>query len=415
MELKRLVLAVAFLIAASAPLAAQQAPDDSGTRAQQAARQRGDKGETLSPPRRSLTERALYWYDQNGISLSWRAIHFSGGSFPGGAGMGYGVGVTAKAMGSPVVDPEAPNRIDGDLFFARSARGYQRASAQMDLLNIGAKPVDLKLRWQDYKMPQEDFYGIGQDSDESARSNYRNDGSEYTVGVAWRPSKSWTFGSEIYYLTPLIGEGTDSRYPTTQSQYTGAELAGTNDLPAFLRADASIAFDWRDSATHPRRGGEYRATLSQYSGINDGAYDFRRLDVAAQQIIPLANRYRRIELRAAASMTGAADGSEVPFFYLPSIGGPNTLRGFGGSRFRDHNAAWARAEYQWEAWWALDAALFVDAGQVAATRSDFRLKEFEVTYGLGFRLHSNSTFIARLDLAYGREGFLPILGFNYGF
>jgi hypothetical protein len=415
MELKRLALAVAFLIAASAPLAAQQAPDDSGTRAQQAARQRDDKAAQLTPPRRSLTERALYWYDLNGARVRWRAFHFSGGSFPGGAGMGYGIGLTAKAIGSPVVDPDAPNRIDGDLFAARSLRGYQRVSARMDVRNLGARRLDLNLHWQDYRMPQEDFYGIGQDSDSAGRSNYRHDGSEFALGLSWRPSKSWTFGSEVYYLTPVIGAGTDSRYPTTQSQYHDDELAGVKDLPAFLRADALIAFDWRDSATHPRSGGEYRATLSQYSGINDGAYDFRRLDVAAQQIIPLANRYRRIELRAGASMTDAADGSAVPFFYLPSVGGPGTLRGFGGSRFRDQNAAWARAEYQWEAWWAMDTVLFVDAGQVAAMRSDFRLKEFEVTYGVGFRLHSNSTFIARLDLAYGREGFLPILGFNYGF
>jgi len=415
MELKRLVLAIALLIAASAPLAAQQAPDDSGTRAQLAARQRDDKIESLTPPRRSLTERALYWYDLNGARMQWRAFHFSGGSFPGGAGMGYGIGMTAKAIGSPFADPDAPNRIDGDAFFARSARGYQRASAQMDVRNVGAKPVDLKMRWQDYRLPQEDFYGIGQDSDSSSRTNYRNDGSEYRIGVSLRPSKSWTFGSDVFYLTPWISEGTDPRYPTTQSKYDDTDLAGMKDLPAFVRADASVAFDWRDNATHPRRGGEYRATLSQYSGINDGAYDFRRLDVAAQQIIPVFDRYRRIELRAGAAMTDAASGSEVPFFYLPAIGGPNTLRGFAGSRFRDRNAAWARAEYQWEAWWALDAALFVDAGQVAATRSDFRLKEFEVTYGVGFRLHSNSKFIARLDLAYGREGFLPILGFNYGF
>ena len=30
------------------------------------------------------------------------------------------------------------------------------------------------------------------------------------------------------------------------------------------------------------------------------------------------------------------------------------------------------AEYQWEAWWALDAALFVDAGQVGHTVGDLR-------------------------------------------
>ena len=74
-----------------------------------------------------------------------------------------------------------------------------------------------------------------------------------------------------------------------------------------------------------------------------------------------------------------------------------------------------RAEYQWEAWWALDAALFVDAGQVAHQLRDLKAAHFDVAYGIGFRLHSNSAFLARLDLAYSREGFMPILGFKYGF
>jgi hypothetical protein len=39
----------------------------------------------------------------------------------------------------------------------------------------------------------------------------------------------------------------------------------------------------------------------------------------------------------------------------------------------------------------------------------------DITYGIGFRLHGNENFIARLDLARSREGFLPILGFKYGF
>jgi hypothetical protein len=46
---------------------------------------------------------------------------------------------------------------------------------------------------------------------------------------------------------------------------------------------------------------------------------------------------------------------------------------------------------------------------------DLKAGAFETAYGIGFRLHSNSAFLARLDLAYGREGFMPYLGFKYGF
>ena len=73
------------------------------------------------------------------------------------------------------------------------------------------------------------------------------------------------------------------------------------------------------------------------------------------------------------------------------------------------------AEYRWEAWWALDGAFFVDAGKVAAERRDFDLHDLDVSYGVGFRFHSNSAFVARLDLAFSREGFIPLLRFEHAF
>ena len=398
----------------SAATASAQSPQDDTSRAQTLATARDEKSEDLSAPKRSMIERALYWYDTRGMRLGWRAIHFTGGSFPQGAGFGYGVGITEQAIGSALVDPDQPNRIDGTLTAARSIRGYQRIAAQMDMKNVTGGPVDLSLRWQDYRLPQEDFYGLG-DTDSSRRSNYGLTGNEYGVGIAWRAVGNLAVGGEVSYLSPIISEGTDARYATMQSRFTEDEAPGLSGLPSFVRGDLSLAYDWRDSETHPRRGGHYKAIASQYEGIDDATFDFRRVDVSVQQIVPLPNRYRRIELRAAAAMTDAPAASTVPFIYQPALGGLHTLRGFAESRFRDRNALWASAEYQWEAWWALDAAFFVDAGQVAAHRSDLSLRNFELTYGIGFRLHSNENFIARLDLARSREGFHPILGFKYGF
>ena len=176
-----------------------------------------------------------------------------------------------------------------------------------------------------------------------------------------------------------------------------------------------LGFDWRDSASHPRRGGNYQVTASRFDGQGGDRTDFRRVDVQLQQIVPLGNRYRRLELRAQAALTDADSLARIPVIYMPYVGGPETLRGFANTRFRDRQAVSMSAEYQWEAWWALDAAVFVDAGQVGHTVGDFALRSFVTNYGIGLRLHSNSKFLARLDLAYGREGFRPLLGFKYGF
>jgi hypothetical protein len=407
--------AVVIALSIASAASAQSAPEDAAGRAQALASARDQKSADLAAPKRSLIERGLYWYDTRGLRLGWRAIHFSGGTFPNGAGFGYGVGLTQKAIGSAVVDPDQPNRIDGALLAARSIRGYQRLSARMDMKNVTGRPIGLSLHWQDYRLPQEDFYGLGADSTRSRRSNYRLNGSEYGAGVSWTPVGRLSMGGEISYLTSLISEGTDSRYAKMQSTFAESEAPGMSDLPAFARGDLSLAYDWRDSETHPRRGGRYQVTGSQFNGINDSAFDFRRFDVSAQQVLPLPNRYRRIELRAAAAFTDTTKGHDVPFIHQPTLGGLQTLRGFADSRFRDRNAVWASAEYQWEAWWALDAAFFVDAGQVAAHRSDLSVRDFDVTYGVGFRLHSNEHFIARLDIARSREGIHPILGFKYGF
>lgn len=60
-------------------------------------------------------------------------------------------------------------------------------------------------------------------------------------------------------------------------------------------------------------------------------------------------------------------------------------------------------------------ALFVDAGTVASERADLRLPDVKVSYGVGFRLHSNYAFITRLDLAFSREGFIPLVRFERAF
>jgi hypothetical protein len=410
---------IPFLIAMSlglaAPVGAQPAVDTIDTRAEAAAAGRDEKSRNVSAPKRSLVERALNWYDTHGARLQWRAVHFTGGSFPGGAGFAYGVGVTEQAMGSDFVGDDQPNRIDGDAFAAQSLRGYRRFGASMDVRNLLARPIDLAVRWQEYELPQEDFYGLGAGTPKSMRSNYRLDGNEYGTRATWRPTGTLSVGSDLSYLTAAVGSGTDSRYASIETVFDEDKAPGMSDLPSFIRGDVFMAFDWRDSDTHPRRGGRYQASLARFDGVNDDAFDFERLDISAQQIVPLPNRYRRIELRAGAALTHADGNRQVPFIHQPAIGGPETLRGYGSGRFRDQNAVWASAEYQWEAWWALDGAFFVDAGQVAAERSDFNLNALDVTYGIGFRLHGNENFIARLDLAYGREGFHPVLGFKYGF
>jgi len=406
---------ITIIVALSIGSAASAQSQDDASRATTLSTARDQKAETIAPPTKSMTERVLHWYDNRESNLSWNGFHVNLGNFSGGAGLAAGVGFTRHAIGSPIVDPHHANRIDLDLSAGRSILGYQRLSARVDVLNVAGAPINFSLLWRDDQMPQEDFYGLGPDSSESQRVSYRHDTRDVTAAVEWKPFGGVYVGGAVAHLSPVLGHGTDPRFPSIEATYDSTTAPGLGGLPEFIRADAMLGYDWRDNASHPRRGGQYQVTASRYDGQGDDRTDFRRVNVHLQQIVPLGNRYRRLELRAEGALTGVGDNARIPVIYMPYVGGATTLRAYATSRFQDHQAVSLSAEYQWEAWWALDAALFVDAGQVQHEVGDFALRSFVTNYGFGLRLHSNSKFLARLDLAYGREGFRPLLGFKYGF
>jgi hypothetical protein len=50
----------------------------------------------------------------------------------------------------------------------------------------------------------------------------------------------------------------------------------------------------------------------------------------------------------------------------------------------------------------IDTALFVDAGSVAPTVDHLKLAN--TSYGIGLRVHSHTSTMARVDAAHGRDG-----------
>jgi hypothetical protein len=423
MQFKPLILAspiLFFLALSSAAMGqtAQTQAQEPSTRAGVLEAARVERTGDVTPPARSSTERALYWYDNQYVLAKlfggWKGIHLAGGDFPAGAGMKFGVGFD-KALTSSDPDPNLPNRVDLTARAAYSTRGYARVSTGVNLRNIGGAPVDISVLGQFYEFPQEDFFGIGRDSLDSDRSNYLLDSSEAGLAVRWRPWKVLDFGAGGWYLAPRIGQGTDSRFPSTEQTFDTSTIPGYTEQPDFLRADLAAAFDWRDNPAHPHGGGRYGVTVSQFRDQDFNKYDFQRVEVNLQQYVPLATRYRILALRAEAVMTDADAGQQVPFYFQPTLGGARSLRGFREFRFRDQNSLLLGAEYRWEAWWALDGALFVDAGTVAPTRRDLSVRDMDVTYGVGFRFHSNSAVVGRLDLAFSKEGFVPLLRFEHVF
>jgi hypothetical protein len=412
--------ALGLLVLASAAAASgQQTESESPSRAEELKKEREAKANNLREPDRGSAEKGLHWWDNQNVVTrvlsGWRGFHVATGSFASGAGLVFGVGYRDLAVGSVYPDDDLPNRVDIDVGAAYSLRNYSLGRARVTVKNIGGAPLDVAVWGRLYEFPEEDFFGLGPDSAEEDRTSYQLNSSEFGTDVSWLPGGGFNLSAGAAYLNPRIGSGQDPRFPSTDETFDPATIPGYQAQPDFLRLNGGISFDYRDNAFLPRSGGFYRINYFDYQDRDLNAYDFRQLHGDLEQYVPLGHKFRVLAFRASAVVSDADSGQEVPFYYQPTLGGGERLRGFREFRFRDENSILFTAEYRWQAWWALDMALFVDTGKVAHDRSDLDLNNLETTYGLGFRFHSNSAFVGRLDLAFSPEGFIPLLRFVYVF
>lgn len=292
------------------------------------------------------------------------------------------------------------DRVFVDASTAISWRGYKTAQARVELPKLARSRLMLgaQARWQDFT--QVSFFGEGPDSLESNVSEYRLE-SGNLVGYATLRPVSWiAVDTRIGWLEPSVGRRDDG--PDPRALFPGNVVFALSDQPTFVHSEAAITADTRDFPGHSTRGGLLRAAAAHYSDRDSDVFSFTRYEAEAAGFIPLAGS--RVVIAAhgwlAASDTGEAQS--VPFYLQPSLGGHNSLRGYDDYRFHDRNALLISAEARIAMMTHVDAAVFVDAGNVASRIGLLDLGKR--SYGAGLRLHSRRQTYARLDVARGDEG-----------
>ena len=95
----------------------------------------------------------------------------------------------------------------------------------------------------------------------------------------------------------------------------------------------------------------------------------------------------------------------MPVYALADLGGLHGLRGYSTSRFNDDAKALASIEYRWPLWDRIDAFLFIEGGRVFHDLShDFEFRDWESSYGGGFRVWHQEGLQAYLQIAGSSEG-----------
>jgi hypothetical protein len=256
------------------------------------------------------------------------------------------------------------------------------------------------------------YYGPGPDSEKTGRSNYRLENTSTELTGALRPIRNIKVGATVGYVWVNVGPGADRRFISSDRQYSPITSPGIDHQTNFQRQGIFIQRDTRDNPGGPKKGSNY---LFQYTWFDDRKLDqfnFRRMDAEIQQFFPFFNRTRVFGFRAKTVLTEGDGAQTAPFYFMPTLGGGDDLRGYRPFRFSDRNSLLLNGEYRWQVFDGLDAAVFIDAGKVFPRRGQLNFSNLESSVGFGLRFNvRNSTFL-RTDVAFSHEGFQVWFRFN---
>ena len=244
------------------------------------------------------------------------------------------------------------------------------------------------------------YYGVG-------AGTHRADSEKYT-SVYFPVS-----GSLLYKFTRGLYAGIafDQQYQKLTRTENGGTLAQRNvtGSKAMLSSGTGLnaVYDSRDSDMNPHRGEYVEVKMLWFGSYAGGDSAFGKGTIDARKYFPVGSSTLCFQL------SGSAVSGDIPFYYYPSLGGSQSLRGFYYGRYIDKDLIFSQVEYRFTVWRFVGMTFFTGIGDVAPAL--YQLGEhprLAAGLGLRFMLDTDQKINLRLDMSYnGREsyGYLNIL------
>ncbi|MCW5781990.1 MAG: BamA/TamA family outer membrane protein [Nitrospirales bacterium] len=315
---------------------------------------------------------------------------------------------------------------------------YWSGGRQMETVGSYTEEIErkLKFRYQDpgfieglffvdvgaqfFKNATKRFYGLGQTTPKGNESNYT--GREIQI--------HWNFGIHLNDVTRL---SVNQRFRNVEIQPGGVddEPYTKDRFPrdpgikgaTILAHRLVFQYDSRDNLNTPTAGTRVEAFGELAQNFDFGKEEdlmYFRSGFDIRHLIPSPSKRYIFVARA---MLQLSFGDGIPFYEQSSLGGEDSLRGYGRDRFIDKHMVAFNVEERIHLFGmkmfnvSIECELtpFVDMGR---TYKDFKFRQFhdwEVTPGVGFRAIVRPNVMARVDWGYSREGGAVFAGLNYPF
>jgi hypothetical protein len=280
------------------------------------------------------------------------------------------------------------------------------------------------------------FFGFGPDTRARDETSYTDEfidigaradfalpqaGGDWIVSLGAR--------AEYHGLAP----GRVSDFPTTDDVFPQEFAAGDGYRSVVLTT--GLRYDTRDSQHQPYRGYQVGAlvdaTLWQSTGdLGVVVTGFANVVFPLPPLLHRGGDAREENPPTdtlALGVSAQASAGTLPFYKRPSLGGPDTLRGYIANRFTDKASWHAVTEYRF---WIIPrgfaltdtirierigAALFAEAGTVARRPERLPSAQIHTSVGTGLRFSLERTAVFRADVGFSKEDVNVTVGFGLSF
>jgi hypothetical protein len=268
------------------------------------------------------------------------------------------------------------------------------------------------------------FYGIGNQSPQSAQTSFSAEQSLAQIQVGLNLSKAW----QVQYTARIrlfdVLPGTLSGIASIESRFAHVAPLGTSHE---VLNRLSVIYDTRNDATVPNRGIKwvaYAGADSRGGVLNDSLYSEAGID--GRGFVPITSK---TILAGHMALRYLVTVNDAPFWALSSLGGARSeiggdqpLRGFGAGRFTDRNSFSSSVEVRHRAWELnavsthveVEVAPFFDVGRVFMAGTS-PLAQLHKVGGVAFRAIARPFVVGYVDVGVGSEGPAVFSGIYYPF
>lgn len=326
-----------------------------------------------------------------------------------GPGGGFGPGIAYRS----------PGRSGGPWSFAARAvitpRKYwltqTRLTHQNDWLH-----AEFYGRARDMK--RLNFFGIGADTAEEDRTNYRflDRSAGVLASVRFPAFDVLAVGGRLEELWPELRGGQHDTLSSIEERFTLLDAPGLDVQPRFTSATVFANLNYPGGNALGRHGFDVQVAYTAYRDHDAGTYNFNRVSLESQQRIRGVHPDHTLTLHQWFVTSGEDD--LVPLYFQHTLGGVGavravgeeiigsdgtkaTLRGLQDLRFRGPHHLLLQAEYRFKVWGPFDVTGFVDSGMSARRRGEIGLDGLRTSAGFSLSLMTIDATALRVDVAGG--------------